>query len=69
MSNNKSFWGDPLPEEVINNANKRINMYNKLIEEYPNDIELKHISMEDLADTDNWFKKYGYTLNDVEDTY
>jgi hypothetical protein len=42
---------------------KRGKLWAKLREQYPNDDEIKNLSLEDMSTKNEWFEKYNEKLN------
>lgn len=55
-------WSSPVPDSVVENSERRSKLWSELIEKYPDDEELKNISMEELSTKNEWFEKYGVKL-------
>jgi len=57
-------WGNniPLSDAEIEDSEKRSKLWAKLREQYPNDDEIKNLSLEDMSTKNEWFEKYGMTL-------
>ena len=59
---NSRNWASPVPDSVVENSERRSKLWAELTEKYPDDEELKNISMEELSTKNDWFEKYGVKL-------
>ena len=54
----KEKWTNPISKDKVENIQKRAKLWVELREKYPNDEELKNLSMEYMSNNDFWFEKY-----------
>ncbi|QKJ26519.1 hypothetical protein ACBT_0565 [Aliarcobacter cibarius] len=58
----KEKWTNPISKDKVESIQKRAKLWTELREKYPNDEEIKNLSMEDMSNNDFWFEKYGEKL-------
>lgn len=58
-------WGNyiTLSDAEVKDSEKRSKLWSKLREQYPNDDEIKNLTLVDMSTKNEWFEKYNERLN------
>ena len=58
-------WGNDitLSDAEVEDSEKRSKLWAKLREQYPNDDEIKNLSLLDMSTRNEWFEKHNQRLN------
>ena len=56
-------WKNDIPLSEVKDSEKRSKLWAKLREQYPNDDEIKNLSLVEMSSKNEWFEKYNERLN------
>lgn len=56
-------WKNDIPLSEVKDSEKRSKLWSKLREQYPNDDEIKNLTLGDMSTKNEWFEKYNERIN------